>query len=172
VEGRAEGRRHAADLTEARRVEPAAVPEHLPHLGVLPWRHVLEHVERLRDDLQAVVGTAEQADRCRKVVGDDEAGRLLDLVPGQLQPDLRGLVHRLEEQLVAVDPLVGRFLEREELLGAQVPLVVARRVAREDRVSKAGSFGHGRASVPSKIRIDRSASGSPPSAVTSHVSCM
>ena len=38
----------------------------------------------------------------------------------------------LEQQLVAVDPLVGALLQREQLLGVEVPLVVARRVARED----------------------------------------
>src|SRR4029077_12057317 len=50
---------------------------------------------------------------------------LLDLLERQLEPQLRGLVHGLEQQLVAVDPLLGRLLERQQLVGAQVPLVVA-----------------------------------------------
>ena len=44
-----------------------------------------------------------------------------------------GLVDDLEEQLVAVHPLVGALLEREQLLGVEVALVVARRRARQDR---------------------------------------
>ena len=36
-------------------------------------------------------------------------------------------MHDLEEQLVAVHPLVGALLEGEQLLGVEVPLVVARR---------------------------------------------
>ncbi len=49
----------------------------------------------------------------------------LDLLAGQLQPELRGLVRRLEEQLVVVRALLRRLLECEQLVGAQVPLVVA-----------------------------------------------
>src|SRR4051794_24942618 len=45
VEGLAERLCDAADLLEPGRVEPAAVTQHLAHLGVLPRRHVLEHVE-------------------------------------------------------------------------------------------------------------------------------
>src|SRR3954454_17915556 len=48
----------AAQLLESRRVEAAAVAEHLADLGVLPRRHVLEHVERERDELEAVVRAA------------------------------------------------------------------------------------------------------------------
>ena len=39
----------------------------------------------------------------------------------------------LEEQLVAVRPLVGALLQREQLVGPQVALVVARRRAGQDR---------------------------------------
>ena len=38
----------------------------------------------------------------------------------------------LEEQLVAVNPLLGALLEREEIVGAEVALVVARALTRED----------------------------------------
>ena len=60
--------------------------------------------------------------------------RLLDLGPGQLQPQLGGLVDGLEEELVAVRPLLRRLLQGEQLVGAQVALVVARGVALEDRL--------------------------------------
>jgi hypothetical protein len=42
----------------------------------------------------------------------EQARRLLDLVPRELQPQLRRLVHGLEEELVAVDLLVRALLER------------------------------------------------------------
>ena len=41
-------------------------------------------------------------------------------------------MHDLEQQLVAVDPLVRALLEREQLLGVEVALVVAARLARQD----------------------------------------
>ena len=45
---------------------------------------------------------------------------------GELQPELGRLVDGLEQQLVAVRPLVGPLLERQQLVRAQVALVVAR----------------------------------------------
>ena len=50
-----------------------------------------------------------------------------------LQPQLRRLVDGLEEELVAVHPLVGPLLEREELVGAEIALIVARALAGQDR---------------------------------------
>ena len=47
-----------------------------------------------------------------------------------------GLVDDLEEQLVAVYPLARPLLEREQLLGVEVALVVARRRTREDGLSR------------------------------------
>ena len=61
-------------------------------------------------------------------------GRHLDLLAGQLQPELRGLVRRLEEELVVVRAVLRRLLECEQLVGAQVPLVVACTLARQDRL--------------------------------------
>ena len=41
-------------------------------------------------------------------------------------------MHDLEQELVAVHPLLGAFLEREQLLGVEIALVVGARLARED----------------------------------------
>src|SRR5262249_46358994 len=60
LERLAERRSDAADLPEAGRVEPAAVPEHAPNRLVLPRRHLLEHVQLPRDELQAERRAAEQ----------------------------------------------------------------------------------------------------------------
>ena len=62
------------------------------------------------------------------------AAAVCDLLGRELQPELRGLVDGLEEELVVVRPLLRRLLEREQLVGAQVALVVARRVAGQDRL--------------------------------------
>ncbi len=48
-----------------------------------------------------------------------------------------------------MDPLVARLLQGKQVVGAQVPLVVGAAVARQDRLGKPGSLGHGRRSVPS-----------------------
>ena len=47
-------------------------------------------------------------------------------LPGELEPQLGGLVRDLEEQLVAVHPLVRPLLQCEQPLGVQVALVVAK----------------------------------------------
>src|SRR4029453_3944663 len=56
-------------------------------------------------------------------------------LPGQLQRELGGLVDGLEEQLVAVHLLLGALLQGEQLVGAQVALVVACARAGEDRLA-------------------------------------
>ena len=103
-----ERRRDAADLAEAGRVEARAVTEHAAHLLVLPRRHQLEVLEEPLDVLQREAGAAQQPVRGGEVARLDEPRRLLRLDPGVLEPELRRLVHRLEEQLVAVHPLVRR----------------------------------------------------------------
>ncbi len=49
------------------------------------------------------------------------------LVDDELHPQLGDLVHDLELQLVGAGELVGRLLQREQLLGADVLLVVGER---------------------------------------------
>ena len=114
--------------------KPLPWPRIAPDRLVLPRRHVLEHVEQLRRDLQAVARAAEQPKRGGEVVRAQLLRRRLDLEARELEPELRRLVHRLEEELVAVRHLLGRLLQREQLVGAQIPLVVARAGAREDRL--------------------------------------
>ena len=71
-----------------------------------------------------------------------------------------------EADFVAVNPLVRPLLEREELVGAEVALIVARALARQDRREFVGvRSAH-------QIRISSPASGTPPSSVTSQVSCI
>jgi hypothetical protein len=67
-------------------------------------------------------------------VGTDQLCPALELLPRELQPQLRGLVDGREQQLVTVDALVCGLLLRQQLIGAQIPLVVRCAVAREDRV--------------------------------------
>ena len=161
-----QGRRDAADLAEPRRVEAGAVPEHAPHLLVLPRRHLLEVLEEPLDVRDRETRPPQQPVRRREVARANEPRRLLDLVPRVLQPELGRLVDHLEEQLVTVHPFVRLLLEREQLVGAEVALVVARALARQDRLELVGvRRAH-------QIRISNPASGTPPSSVTSQVSCI
>ena len=57
-------------------------------------------------------------------------------------------MHGLEEQLVAVRPLVGRLLQREQLVGAEVALVVGVALAGQQRLREL-LVAHGLVSVPS-----------------------
>ena len=68
-----------------------------------------------------------------EVVLADEHRRGRGVAARELEPELGGLVHDLEQQLVAVDPLVGALLERQQLLRVQIALVVAARLARQHR---------------------------------------
>jgi hypothetical protein len=133
VERLARFRDGAAQVVPAGRVEAAAVPELRPHTGrVLPRRHQLEHVELLGDQLQAEDRAPQEPDRRAEVAVAKPRRRRVDLGRGELQPQLGRLVRDLEEQLVVVGALVLRLLQREQLVGAEIALVVARAGARED----------------------------------------
>src|SRR5437870_4873438 len=54
----------------------------------------------------------------------------------QLEPELRGLVHRLEQQLIRVDLLFRRLLQREQIVRPQVALVVRRPLPGQDRLGE------------------------------------
>ena len=108
------------------------LPDHL----VLPRRHLLEHVELAGGELQTEQGATQQADRRAELSILEQRRCLLDFVPGELQPQLRGLVDGREEELVAVSRLLGLRLQREQLVGAQVALVVARTGAGKDRLGQ------------------------------------
>ena len=125
-------RRDPANLAEARGVEPAAVAEHLADRLVLPRRHLLEHVE-LGDHVLEREHAAPQEPLGRgQIASLDERRRLFGFRPGELQPELRSLMDGLEEQLVPVRLLLGPLLQREQFIGAQIPLVVARGIALEN----------------------------------------
>ena len=132
MEGLAELRHRRPQLLDAGRVEPRPVAEDLADLLVLPRRHLLEHVELGGDEAQAHGRAAQQAERCRDVALAHERGRGGGVVPGELEPELGRLVHDLEQQLVAMDPLVGGLLKREQLLGVQIALVVRAGLAGKD----------------------------------------
>src|SRR5262249_23690258 len=134
VEGVAGDRHGAAHLVPARRVEAAAVPEHGAHAGgVLPRRHQLEHVQLLGDQLEREERAAQRPDRRTEVAVADLGSRRLDLRRAELQPQLGRLVCDLEQELVVVVSFVLGLLQRKQLVGAEVPLVIARAGAREDR---------------------------------------
>ncbi len=88
----------------------------------------------MRHELHRQGGASQQPQRGRDVPAADELRGRADLEARELQPQLRGLVHRLEEQLVPVRLLVGRLLEREQLVRAEIALVVALGVPRQDRL--------------------------------------
>ena len=111
-------------------------------------RHLLEHVELRRRIDEAERGAAKQA-QCGLALGSAEVrDRLLDVVPGELQPELGRLVHDLEEELVAMHPLVRPFLEREQADGVQVALVVA--------AASPGRIGWEKSSASDRSRHGRS----------------
>jgi hypothetical protein len=148
VERLPERRHDAAHLPPAGRVEAAAVPEHLPDLLVLPRRHLLEHVELVGRVAEAQRRAPQQPERRGNLAVLQMARRGLDVVPRELQPELGRLVDGLEEELVAVHPLVRRLLQREQLVGVQVPLVVARGTAREDGLREVLVRRHGLSILP------------------------
>src|SRR5262249_56719751 len=116
VEGGAEIGGDAAELAEAVRVEAAPVAEDRPDPArVLPRGEELEHVEGGVDALQGADRALQQADGRRELAVAQVRGRQLGLVPGELEPQLRGLVHGLEEELVMVRALLLRLLEGEQL---------------------------------------------------------
>jgi putative ATPase len=115
---------------------------------------VLEHLELRREEADAESRPLEETKGAPQVALLDQPDRLLCIVPGELEPELGRLVRHLEEELVAMNPLVGRLLEREEPVRIQVALVVRAGVSGQDRLreifSRGVVFGHGR-SILSRV---------------------
>jgi hypothetical protein len=112
------------------------VPEHLADRLVLPGRERLQHLQLGDHVVEAAERAAQQPLGRLQLACLDQPGRLLGLGPGELQPQLGGLVDGLEEQLVAVRLLARALLQGEQLVGAQVALVVAGALAGEDRLAE------------------------------------
>ena len=104
---------------------------------------MLEHVELIRRVDEAERAAPQQPQRGRNLAGAEVPGRCFRVAPSELQPQLRRLVDGLEEQLVAMDPLVGLLLEGEQPGRVQVPLVVAFALALEDWLRKVLVRRHG-----------------------------
>src|SRR3954470_17557016 len=100
------------------------MPEHLANLLVLPRGHLLEHVELARDEPHAHARTPQEAQGASEIVLVDERRCRSGVAARELEPELGGLVYDLEQQLVAMDPLIRPFLKREQLLGVEIALVV------------------------------------------------
>src|SRR4029079_3029589 len=105
VECLTEGRCDPAHLPEPGGVEAASVTQHLADGLVLPGRHLLEHVELPRDELEAERAAAKQPKRSSELAGAQMFRRARDLRRPELEPELRRLVHGLEQELVWVRAL-------------------------------------------------------------------
>ena len=110
--------------------------EHAPDRLVLPRRHLLEHVELARDELQAEGGAAQQAQRRAELAGTHVRRRARHLGRAELEPELRRLVHGLKEQLVGMRLLLRRLLQREQIVGPEITLVVRRPFPGQDRLGE------------------------------------
>src|SRR5690242_21852522 len=59
--------------------------------------------------------------------------RALQLVGCSLQQELGGLMDNLKHQFVGMRTFFGRLLQREQLIGSEVPLVIGGGGSRKDR---------------------------------------
>src|ERR1035441_994139 len=165
VEGPAGAPCRGGDGAKARRVKAAAVGEHDAYLLGLPGRHLREHLERARHVVEREDRAAQQAYRGRDLAALHQPGGLRDLGARELQPQLGGLVDGREQQFVAVSPVLRRLLQRQQLVGAQIALVVARAGAAEQR-GRVILVGFGRVAhvgvSPSRMRASVAKSRLPP----------
>ncbi len=132
---------HAA---KSRRVEAGAVAERRAHDGVVARRHVLQHAQLIRDVEHRIAGAPDEARRRGGLVLVDESGGRVELHARQLEPELGRLMDRLEQVLVAMHHFRRRLLQRQELVGPEVALVVGRRGARQHRLVEI-AISHGSA---------------------------
>ncbi len=127
----AQTRQDPPQVAETGRVEPRAVTENRADLLVLPRGELFEHVELLGHEAHADDRAAQKSQGAADVVPRETRDSLRGVCAGELQPELGGLVGDLEEELVAMHPLVGALLQREQGVGTQVALVVGAALAVE-----------------------------------------
>ena len=93
------------------RFETGAVTQHGADRLKGPRTQMPQHLQLSGDELDPQRGAGQQpgggVDGPRAHLADG----FLDLEAGELEPQLSGLMHRLEQQLVAVDHLVGPALQ-------------------------------------------------------------
>ena len=70
-----------------------------------------QHLQLSGDELDAQRGAAQQPGGGVDGSRDHLVDGFLDLETGELEPQFSGLVHRLEQQLVAVDDFLGPALQ-------------------------------------------------------------
>jgi hypothetical protein len=95
---------------------------------------VLEHHRARRHEIERIARAPQQSHRPPHIVTIDPLGGGLHFRARKLQPELRDLMDRLEQQFVAMGHRLERFLQRQQLVGPKVALVVGSGRAGENRI--------------------------------------
>src|SRR5438270_7287970 len=102
---------------------------------ILVWREGFENVQQINGAIEHAKGPIHQLCTSAKIAIADGSAGTFEFVSGSLQQQLRRLMHDLKHQLVRMGALFWRFLQREQLIRAQVTFVVGGRSAWQDRQS-------------------------------------
>jgi hypothetical protein len=117
-------RRGGEELVVAGRFEAAAVAEAAADDLELGRGEAAQHADLIAQDLGDVDHAVERAQGGEGEVGREMLHGVRGLEDGALEPELLGLMHHQEEELVRDHQLVRGSLQGEQLAGANVDLVV------------------------------------------------
>src|SRR6266853_1949296 len=129
----AEARADVEQREESRRVEAAAVSEAGANQVVVVGSNSLQNVQQADGRIEQRNGATDQAPGVAIVGALERFEAAAEFESRSLHEQLRALVHNQEGHLVFVQQFFGRLLQGEELVSAQIALVVGRSFARQNR---------------------------------------
>lgn len=111
---------HELELTELRRLEPARRCQHGTELQEILRGHRLQHLDVLDQHPLDRVHAHEQVPRALRSIGEHRVASGFQLEEQLLEPELVGLVHDDEHQLVVHRRVRPELLQRQQLGDLQV----------------------------------------------------
>jgi hypothetical protein len=142
VKAVAEARADVEQRKKSGRVEAAAVPEAGANQVVVVGSNGLQDVQQADGRFEQLDGSTDQACGVAIVDAIERFEGATEFESRSLHQQFRALVHDQESHFVFVQEFFGRLLQGEQLIGAQIALVVGRSLARKNRFCELVAMCH------------------------------
>src|ERR1700686_2810513 len=139
----AEARADVEQRKESRRVEAAAVSEASANQVIVVGSNSLQNVQQTDGRIEQRNGATDQAGSVAKVGVLERFERAAEFESRSLHQQLRTLVHDQEGHFIFVQQFFGRLLQGEQLVRAEIALVVGCSLAGKNRFCEFVAMCHG-----------------------------